>query len=151
MFKSISKNIILGCALLTLAAQPIYANSPVSTVQTFGEVGTFGVFNPSHTYLDNGVASISNPSSGTIRITSRTYASDIVSQIGVKLYIDQLVGTNWALVISKTDSYSTQTDEYNGVHDVSVSSGKTYRIRCTFWVKNGDVIEEGKRTYTLSI
>lgn len=78
-----------------ITVQPIYANSSESSMQKFGEFGTFGVFNPDHTYLDNGTASISTPSSGLIRITSRTFASDIVSQIGVKLYIDQLVGTNW--------------------------------------------------------
>jgi len=69
----------------------------------------------------------------------------------VKVYIDKLVGSNWVQVTSVTDSYSVNSDEHIVAFTASVTAGNTYRIRCTFWIKEDSVTEEGSRWYSISI
>ncbi|MFC4597519.1 hypothetical protein [Cohnella hongkongensis] len=124
-------------------SQPFAAPTGAVARTAAPPVEPFGIFNPNHQYLDNGISSIT-PSAGKVTVSATTVANTTVDSVGVIFYVQKWNGNSWENVGAGATMGSNSTSFYHNTLTRSVEAGYYYRARTIHWVIHNGVQEQGE-------
>jgi hypothetical protein len=132
-----------GEAVRAAEAQPAAAPTGTTALTSAPPIELFGIFNPNHLYLENGVSSIT-ASAGKVTVQATTVASQTVDSIGVIFYVQKWNGSSWENVGAGSTTGKNNDSVYYNSFSKSVTAGYYYRARTVHWVIHNGAYEEGE-------
>lgn len=122
------------------------SSDTVSTLQWFNIFEPFGIFDPDHDYLDEGINILEQlTSQAKARITGKTYASQKVDSLGITFILQRWTGSEWVDVTDAVDRSATNKDSYTTSVTWNVTEGYYYRAKTIHWIQHGTTYEQGER------
>lgn len=140
-------SVVLSLSFLSsLGEAKSISSDTVSSVQLFNFIEPFGIFDPDHDYLDEGINILEQlPSQTKARITGKTYASQEVDSIGITFILQRWTGSEWVNVTDPVERSATNKDSYTTSVTWNVTEGYYYRAKTIHWIQQGTTYEQGER------
>lgn len=105
---------------------------------------TYGFFDPSNEYLDQGDATIRDNLDQTVTIEVSTVAYSNVASIGATVQLQRWTGTEWIDVGPATTVSGQNKWYFSGEIKKTTSKGYYYRARSVHWISHNTVYEQGE-------